>query len=167
MDPIVTIATKKSEQFLRTPTKPFNFSRFTKVEVRNLVKRMREAMRQASGVGLSANQIGLSWRIFVAQVPDADGKQKFYAVFNPTLSRPSKEFETTEEGCLSVPGKYGPTPRHYRVTLTGFDQYNRPVKIKAWGLLARVFQHETDHLDGKLFVDRAERLIQIETRDIK
>ncbi|KKW34515.1 MAG: hypothetical protein UY81_C0072G0001, partial [Candidatus Giovannonibacteria bacterium GW2011_GWA2_53_7] len=83
MDPIIIVEHKKNERFLRTPTKPFDFSKFTKAEVRDFVKRMREAMRAVNGVGLSANQIGLHWRVFVAQVPDADGRQKFYAVFNP------------------------------------------------------------------------------------
>ena len=184
MDPIIIVEHKKNERFLRTPTKPFDFSKFTKAEVRDFVKRMREAMRAVNGVGLSANQIGLPHRLFVAEVPGKDG-MKFYAIFNPQitarsgekmlleegitpkekpihfLSLLSKELETIEEGCLSVPRTYGPTPRHYRVTLSGFDAHGHVLKIKAWGLLARVFQHETDHLDGKLFVDKAERLIQI------
>ncbi len=162
MDTIVTVGTREHERFLKTPTKQFDFARHPKEEVRGLVRRMREAMRRANGVGLSANQIGLSWRIFVAQVPDGQGKQKFYAVFNPSLSKHSKEMETIEEGCLSVPGEYGPTPRHYEVTLEGFDAHGKKIRIKAWGLLARVFQHEVDHLDGKLFTSKAEKLFKIE-----
>jgi peptide deformylase len=161
MDTILTVGTREHKRFLKTPTRQFDFAKHTKDEVRGLVRRMREAMRRANGVGLSANQIGLSWRIFVAQVPDRQGKQKFYAIFNPSLSQRSKEMETLEEGCLSVPGKYGSTPRHYEVILEGFDPHGKKIKIKAWGFLARVFQHEVDHLDGKLFTSKAEKLITI------
>ena len=68
--------------------------------------------------------------------------------------------ETAEEGCLSVPEMYGPTERHYEVTLTGYDQHGRKLKIKAWGLLARVFQHEVGHLNGGLFIDIAKEVHQ-------
>ncbi|MEK7512867.1 MAG: peptide deformylase [Patescibacteria group bacterium] len=161
MDLIITTATKKDERSLRTRTVPFDFSKAGKGEVRELLRRMREAMREANGIGLSANQIGLLWRVFVAQVPDGEGKLKRYAIFNPELSKHSKETETLEEGCLSVPTTWGLVERHYRLTLTGQDQNGKRVKIKAWGLLARVFQHEVDHLDGKLFVDRAEKLHRV------
>ena len=95
-----------------------------------------------------------------AEVPDAQGGLKFYAIFNPELERMSKDTVVTEEGCLSVPGAFGDVPRSRMVTLKGLDKNGRPVKIKAWGLLARVFQHECDHLDGKLFLDRAKNVYQ-------
>lgn len=158
---IVTIATKKNQEFLRRKTVPFDFKKHAKKEVLELVKKMRQIMKEADGVGLSANQIGLNFRVFVAQVPDSQGHPKFYAVFNPEISKLSKEMETLEEGCLSVPETYGPTPRHYRLTLTGQGPNGKKLKINAWGLLARVFQHETDHLDGKLFIDRADKLYQV------
>src|SRR3989344_5558254 len=112
-------------------------------------------MRTAHGIGLSANQIGLNMRVFVAEVPDAQGGMKSYAIFNPKLEKFSGEKIPFEEGCLSVPLTYGTVERAERVTLTGFDKNGGPVKIKAWGLLARVFQHEVDHLEGKLFIDKA------------
>jgi peptide deformylase len=161
MTTIVTTHKKEDERFLRKKTVPFDFSKHTKTEVRELVKRMREAMRRANGVGLSANQIGLTCRVFVAQVPDANGRPKFYAVFNPELSKLSAETETVEEGCLSLPGTWGPVERHYRLMLTGQDASGKPLKVKAWGLLARVFQHEVDHLNGGLFADKAERLLHV------
>ena len=157
---IVTTRKKSDEKFLRKKTQRFDFSAHSKKEIQDLVKRMREAMKLANGVGLSANQIGLTYRVFVAQVPDAQGKPKFYAAFNPELSKFSDEIESQDEGCLSVPEPYGPVARHYRLMLTAQDQHGRPLKIKAWGLLARVFQHECDHLDGKLFVDKAEALFR-------
>lgn len=162
MDAIVTIHHKKDEAFLRERTKPFPLEDLKNTkkakEIRALIKRMRETMKRANGVGLSANQINIPFRFFVAQVPDAQGKQKFYAVFNPELTRSSNEKVTNEEGCLSVPEVYGPVERHYRVTLAGYDQKGRKIKLKAWGMLARVFQHEVDHLDGKLFIDRTKKI---------
>ncbi len=161
---VVTIANKKDEKFLREKTEEFHFAKHTKREIRELVSRMRETMKRAQGVGLSANQIGLPYRVFVAQVSDAQGKPKFYAIFNPKLEKLSSEKESIEEGCLSVPGTYGMVARNYRVTLTGQDQQGKKLKIKAWGLLARVFQHEMDHLDGHLFVDKATNLQKVGER---
>ncbi len=158
---IVTIATKKNEEFLRRRTVPFDFKAHTKKEIMELIRKMRQMMKEADGVGLSANQIGLNYRMFVAQVPDSQGHPKFYAIFNPEISKLSKEMETLEEGCLSGPETYGPTPRHYRLTLTGQGPNGKKLKINAWGLLARVFQHETDHLNGHLFLDRAEKLYNV------
>ncbi|MGC9611020.1 MAG: peptide deformylase [Minisyncoccia bacterium] len=155
---ILKIDNKKNEKFLREKTVKFDFKKHPKKEIRELVKSMREIMKRADGVGLSANQIGLSFRMFVAQVPDSNGRPKFYAIFNPEITKISKEMETIEEGCLSVPETWGPVERHYRLTLAGEDMNGKRIKINAWGLLARVFQHEMDHLNGGLFVDKAEHL---------
>ncbi|MBI5220362.1 MAG: peptide deformylase [Candidatus Liptonbacteria bacterium] len=152
-DPIVTIATKSNEKFLHRKTGAFDFSKHSPAEVTDLIRRMRASMRAANGIGLSANQIGLPWKVFVAQVPDSDGTMKFYAIFNPQLEKMGGERVPLEEGCLSVPGVYGEVLRYPRVTLLGQDRRGKPLKIKAWGLLAHVFQHETDHLDGKLFIE--------------
>ena len=164
---IVTIEQKKDEEFLRTKTVPLDIKKLKsdpeeRKRIRNLVKEMREFMKESDGVGLSANQIGLSHKLFVAQVPDNQGRPRFYTVINPEIIKKSKETETVEEGCLSVPQKYGPTERHYSVTLTGYDVMGRKLKIKAWGLLARVFQHEVDHLNGRLFVDKADEVYALE-----
>lgn len=158
MSEILKIDNKKNEKFLREKTAKFDFSKFSKKDIRELVRTMRELMKHADGVGLSANQIGLSFRMFVAQVPDANGRPKFYAIFNPEITKISKEMETIEEGCLSVPETWGPVERHYRLTLIGEDVNGKKVKINAWGLLARVFQHEMDHLNGMLFIDRTKEL---------
>ena len=93
--------------------------------------------------------------MFVAEVPDSEGHLKSYAIFNPILEFSKKEKAVMEEGCLSVPGKYGYVERFTDVKLTGLDKRGRNLKIKAWGFLAHVFQHEVDHLNGKLFIDRA------------
>jgi len=159
---IVTIAHKKDEKFLRKKTVAFDFKKFTHKEVSDLVVRMRRIMHTANGIGLSANQIGLDFAVFVAEVPDAQGGTKFYAVFNPKLEKISKETVIFEEGCLSVPGKWGDVSRAETIILSGFNKIGKPVKVKAWGLLARVFQHEMDHLSGKLFIDKAKALYTAE-----
>lgn len=159
---ILEIGSKKDAKFLRKRTVDFDFSRSTKREASELVARMRRIMHAANGIGLSANQIGLPWRVFVAEVPDAQGGTKFYAVFNPRLEKTSDETISYEEGCLSVPGKWGDVVRAERVIVSGLDKAGKPSKVKAWGLLARVFQHEIDHLDGKLFIDKAKSVHSVE-----
>lgn len=158
MNEVLTIDDKKNEKFLRQKTVKFDFSEYSRKDIQALVKSMREIMKKANGVGLSANQIGMPLRFFVAQVPDANGKPKFYAVFNPEIVKISKEMEILEEGCLSVPETYGSVERHYRLTLVGQDANGKKIKIKAWNLLARVFQHEMDHLNGALFIDKAKHV---------
>lgn len=155
---ILVIANKKEEKFLRNKADEFDFARFSRKDVSNLLVTMKSAMRRANGVGLSANQIGLPYRVFVAQVPERKGGSRFYAIFNPTIEKTSGEKISMEEGCLSIPGTYGIVERPLRVTLRGFDRNGKPFKIKAWGLPARVFQHEVDHLEGKLFIDRTKHV---------
>jgi peptide deformylase len=163
---IFTIADKKEEKFLRKKTAEFEFDKFSKKEINDLIKQMRETMNKAAGVGLSANQLGLNLRMFVAQISKEVKSQKskvksqFYAVFNPKIKTPLFRNKKTkiEEGCLSVPGIYGEVERPERITLVGQDKNGRKIKIKAFGLLARVFQHEVDHLNGVLFIDKAKIL---------
>ena len=88
---------------------------------------------------------------------------KFYAVFNPRIEKSGGEKLFLEEGCLSVPGKYGAVERFERVVLAGFDRNGKPLKIKAWGLLAHVFQHEVDHLNGILFIGKAKGVHEAST----
>lgn len=146
---ILTTKNKKDEKFLRQKTAEFDFSKYSKKDIRELIAGMRRVMKAANGVGLSANQIGLNIKLFVAQV-----ENKFYAVFNPKIEKYSDEKIALEEGCLSIPELYKSVSRPERVILSGLDANGKKLKIKAWGLLARVFQHEVDHLNGKLFVDR-------------
>ncbi|MBU6500935.1 MAG: peptide deformylase [Patescibacteria group bacterium] len=158
---IVTIENKKDEKFLRHKTQDFDFKKFSSKEINDLVADMRKAMREANGIGLSANQIGLTHKVFVAEVPNPKGGNKFYAVFNPKIEKFGEEKIGFEEGCLSVPLTYGEVERPSKLTLSGYDKKGKPVKIKAWGLLARVFQHEMDHLEGKLFIDRTKKINKI------
>src|SRR3989338_1641319 len=169
MTKIVTIEDKRDEKFLRAATVPFDIKKLKDAsaakEIRALIKQMREIMNRANGVGLSANQIGIRERFFVAQMPTNQGAQKFYAIFNPEIIKKSKEIEGAEEGCLSIPEIYGNIKRHYEIILSGYDLRGKKIKIKAWGFLARVFQHEVDHLDGKLFMDAATDLRKINQSD--
>ncbi len=117
--------------------------------LRRLADDMVETMHAAPGVGLAANQVGVRLACFVYD--DRDGHAGFVA--NPELADLEDE-ETIDEGCLSVPGPYHPTSRALKVRLRGSDLEGKPLDIRAEGLLARIFQHETDHLNGKLYLDR-------------
>jgi peptide deformylase len=117
--------------------------------LRALVDDMFETMYAAPGVGLAANQVGIGKGFFVYD--DREGHAGFVA--NPELSELEGE-ETFEEGCLSIPGPYHDTVRAERVRLRGRDPNGDPIDIRAEGLLARIFQHETDHLRGMLYIDR-------------
>lgn len=153
---IFIIDNKKENDFLRKPAAEFDFSQHSKKEIKELIKQMRETMQKAGGIGLSANQVGLDMKFFIAQV-----ENKFYAVFNPRIVKKSSQEAVLEEGCLSVPNKLGLIKRANRIVLEGFNQNGKKIKIKAWGLLAQVFQHEVDHLNGILFTDKAQNVHEI------
>ena len=128
-------------------------------ELRELVQDMFETMDKAPGVGLAAPQIGVGLRIFTYDYPDDEGNDRRGVVINPTLEigeivdEPADE-DTEIEGCLSVPGERFPLKRAETAVITGVDLDQNPVRIEAEGWFARIFQHEFDHLDGKLYVDR-------------
>ncbi len=145
-----TIHTLAHEKILRTKCVPFDFTKYTKKEIREMVTEMRKKMHEWHGIGLAATQIGRTEAFFVAQTPNG----KFYAIFNPKITKTEGKPILMEEGCLSVPGVYGEVPRYEKITLEGQDQNGKPVKIKAWELLAQIFQHETDHLHGTLDIDK-------------
>ena len=149
---IYKVNNKNEEKFLRRPPSLFDFKKYTKSEVKEIVKAMKAEMENADGIGLSANQVGLDMRVFVAKADN-----KFYAIFNPKLTKISSDLWDGEEGCLSITGKYAEFSRPGKVTLEGYDKNGKKIKIKAWGLLARIFQHEVDHLDGKLFIDHIKK----------
>jgi peptide deformylase len=158
---IWTIHTKEQEAFLRTKAAPFDFASMDKREIDDLIRTMRALMVQDKGVGLSANQIGYPFRMFVFQMPDKNGRGyvgKFYALFNPVVTEISERKAAAQEGCLSVPGLYGDVERFERLVLEAFDKNQRPVKLKAEGFMARIIQHEMDHLNGILFIDKATNL---------
>jgi len=155
---IVTIHDKRAAAILKKKLALISFEAKDRSDLRKLVRDMRLKMREAEGVGLSANQIGLDMKLFVAEVPSEEGRRKFYAMVNPEIIKVGEELNVAEEGCLSIPGMYGPVERKEKITVSGFDLNGKKIKIKAWGFLARVFQHEIDHLNGILISDRAEKL---------
>lgn len=122
-----------------------------------LVADMAATMRAADGVGLAANQIGVALRVFVFDCADPDGNWQHGVVCNPTLTVPSgrdRVLDEGEEGCLSLPGAFVPCPRPDFAAVSGFDARGRQVSYSGNGMVARCFQHETDHLDGVVFGDR-------------
>jgi peptide deformylase len=123
-----------------------------------LIDDMVETMQATNGVGLAAPQIGVLERVIVIQLPeDEENPQsgKLFALCNPQIIRADGE-EEGDEGCLCLPGYVGGVKRATSVTVKAQDRRGRKVRIKAEGLLARAFQHEIDHLDGLLFIDRVE-----------
>jgi peptide deformylase len=117
-----------------------------------LTQEMLATMRENDGVGLAANQVGRLKRVLVASVEDED-----YVIVNPVLSDRSETTERGQEGCLSIPGINVEVDRPTTVTVTGQDASGEPLRIEAQDMLARVLQHEVDHLDGVLILDRTDR----------
>jgi peptide deformylase len=144
---LVTIKSE-NQKILRQKTPDFDFIKTSPAEIKETVSLMRRIMKANQGVGLSANQVGLSWRMFIA-----DYRNKFYVIFNPKITKPSKEKIVIEEGCLSVPDTFIDIERPESIVLQAQDKKGKKIKIKAYGVLARIFQHETDHLNGKLITD--------------
>ena len=118
-------------------------------ELRNLVKDLTDTMLDEDGAGLAAPQLGVGLRVFAFHVDDVVGH-----IVNPVLSFPDDEEQDGPEGCLSIPGVYVDTKRRQNVLARGFDQHGEAIQLVGAGLLARCVQHETDHLDGVLFLDR-------------
>ena len=126
-------------------------------ELAQLAEDMFASMYAAEGVGLAANQIGVDLRIFVYDCPDDSDERRKGVVVNPTLELPAvgeRRLDDEQEGCLSVPGPRAPVARPDHVVCHGFDVTGAPIAVQGSGLLARCLQHETDHLEGRLYIDR-------------
>ncbi len=142
---------------VRTFGDPVLKSRASKVKdfdepLKQLAEDMMRVMHEREGVGLAANQIGRLKRIFVAAYEDDE-----YVIINPEIEERSETIEKDTEGCLSIPETRVEVERPTAVTVTGQDLSGAPVRVEAEGLLARIFQHEIDHLDGVLILDRTDR----------
>ena len=143
-------------------------------EHRAVAMRMIELMDEAKGVGLAAPQVGLSWRMFVAHVPPTDGRslsdspmtatREPTVYINPVLAEPSRDVDTYEEGCLSLPDIHGDVLRPVDITITALDLDGKKFTQRAHGLLARCWQHEMDHLDGVLILDRMSQSSRLKVR---
>ena len=122
-------------------------------ELQGLIDSMIETMYAAPGIGLAAPQVGESKRLIVVDVSTREEKHPLIVLINPVIVSVEGKIDS-EEGCLSVPGYTSTIRRSERVLVKGVDREGRPVEIEATGLLSRVLQHEIDHLDGILFIDR-------------
>jgi len=143
-EPIV----KYPDPVLREVSKPV--ARITE-DYPEFVARMGEIMRDANGVGLAAPQLGILERVIVYDIGEG-----FHAIINPKILSARGEQVEPPEGCLSLPGLRGTVTRANEIVVKGFDEHGRPIRIRAEGYSARVIQHEVDHLDGILFIDRAD-----------
>lgn len=135
---------------LKRPSKPI---RRVDDELRAMVREMFELMYKAKGIGLAANQVDLPLRIFVVNTEGDPSKGQELVFINPVLSRPRGSSEA-EEGCLSIPGVYGQVKRPREVDVQAYDLQGNEISASLSGVMARVVQHELDHLDGVLFVER-------------
>jgi len=127
-------------------------------KLHTLLDDMADTLNDAAGVGLAAPQIGVSQRIILVTLPDDEeeyGAQAgvFYEVINPEIIKESREMVDGVEACLSIPGYFGTVSRHQSVVVRGQDRQGEEIRIKAYDWLARVFQHEIDHLNGVLYID--------------
>ncbi len=159
------------EPILRRKTKPI--TKFDK-NLQTLIDDMIETMRDAPGVGLAAPQVNIGQQLIVVEYAEDDDEENFdeenaeepqpvkpkllYVMINPEIVKASEEKVLGVEGCLSIPGIQGEVERHQAVQVKGLNRYGKPQKLKVDGWMARIFQHEIDHLNGVLFTDRAVRV---------
>jgi peptide deformylase len=164
--PILNIV-KHPDDILRRKARPVEIF---DAELQKLIDDMVETMRAAPGVGLAAPQVNVPLRVAVVEfgeepdeeangnLPENPPEKKLFTLVNPEITRLSTEVETASEGCLSIPGLVGDVERAVMVTVKAQNRRGQPLKIKASGWLARIFQHEIDHLNGVLFIDKALKL---------
>lgn len=157
---------------LHTIAEEVTSEEFSDGSVTKLVKQMRDALRAYNaegyvGIAIAAPQIGVSKRVFLVedQSKERDGVLPDLVVINPRIVKVSKKRSLSGEGCLSVPERYGAVSRHTNVTIEALDENGKPFVRGAGGLLAQIFQHECDHLDGTLFVDVADKIWHKEELD--
>ncbi len=143
---------------LRKVSEAVSVDRIVTPEMQLLIDELKETMKKENGVGIAAPQIGVHDRVIIVE---NDGIPTAY--INPRITERSFRMIESEEGCLSVPGCWGIVKRHRSVTVNAIVENGGAVVIKAQGLLATIFQHEIDHLDGILFIDRAENIKKAST----
>lgn len=155
--PIWKLKNPEQTPVLRAVAEPVGLDQITTPEMAVLIQQMVVSMYDANGIGLAAPQIGRSIRVAVIS-PEVQNLSAPLVLINPVILDTSTQQETVEEGCLSLPKVFGPVARAWVLTLTALDQQGQSYTIRAEGLLARVIQHEVDHLNGKLFIDRADKI---------
>lgn len=166
--PILDIITPK-DPILRKKAR--RVSDFKSKKLQTMIDDMVDTLHNAMGVGLAAPQIAVSQRVIVVQLPDDEQSREEYGedagvlhiVINPEIIKASTEMLNGVEACLSIPGYFGAVSRHEAITVKGYDRNGKEIRIKSKDWLARVFQHEIDHLDGILFIDRASEMWKAKT----
>lgn len=144
-------------------------------DFQTLVDDMVETMLEAPGVGLAAPQVAVSQRLIVVRLQDDEESRKehgsqagvLYVVANPEIIKTGRELIEGVEACLSIPGYYGTVDRYDSVVVKGLDRHGKPIRIKTKDWLARVFQHEIDHLDGRLYIDIAKEVWKASPEDLE
>jgi peptide deformylase len=161
---------QKENQILRPKAKEVLIKEIESKKIKNIISRMKEVLAKSkNGVAIAAPQIGESLRIFIVkkeiESPNGDSISKRPLVFiNPVLKKISKKKQIVPEGCLSVEGVYGVVKRAEKLTVEAYDEKGKKFFRGASGLLAQIIQHEIDHLNGILFIDKAIRLERVESR---
>ena len=139
---------------LRTPARPLDLFEIQSASIQKLIDDLFETMKEHQGIGLAAPQVHEGLRVFVAGVDDRDDPMPRIALINPEVTQLGRTIEEDWEGCLSIPDIRGRVPRAQEIRVVAVDRDGKSVSMTATGLPARVIQHETDHLDGILFLDR-------------
>ncbi|OGY81679.1 MAG: peptide deformylase [Candidatus Kerfeldbacteria bacterium RIFCSPHIGHO2_12_FULL_48_17] len=147
---------KHPDKRLREVAKNITLEKLRSKEVQALIEDLTDTMIADDGIGIAATQVGTPHQVFVLGGKTRHDAQVFV---NPKIVSFSQRETYMEEGCLSVPGVYGLVKRPVKVRLKALDRHGKPVDVKATGLTAKVFQHEVDHLNGILFIDKAERIV--------
>ena len=147
---------------LRKVAKKIDPSDLSDPMFQQLIDDMFETMYDAPGIGLAANQIGVTKRLFTVDLQDEDEPNGAFVMINPKFTLTEGEKEALE-GCLSVPGMVGEVTRFERVVCAGLDRNGKKLSIDATGLLARCLQHEMDHLNGVLYIDKVKNLRPVQT----
>lgn len=145
--------TKEPNPILHKIAKPVPIKNIADPELQNIINDMKETLNATpNGIGLAAPQIGQSLRIFIVKIPEYEG-----VFINPEVIEEGERTTILEEGCLSIPTIYGPVVRPRTIKVKAYDANGKLFKVRAKAMLARVIQHELDHLKGTLFIDKAER----------
>lgn len=151
---VLSIVTGTDNKILRTKSSPVK-----KIDkkIKKLIADLIETMSGADGLGIAAPQVGVNVRIFIARLNYNTPNETMTPMINPEFLKMSDETGVYEEGCLSVPGRFGMVRRHTAVTIRFMDKRGKIQTLNLDGLNARITQHETDHINGILFVDKMER----------
>lgn len=157
----MTICTVDRHPVVREVSVPADISKISTPEMQEFYDGLIEAMIRYDGIGIAAPQLGYTTRVVVIH-KDYSGTDEHQVLINPRLVSASDKTAVVEQGCLSVPGVFGPVERPAKVRVKAFIRTGEPIDIKAKGMYACILQHEIDHLDGTLFIDKAQYVVEKE-----